>query len=145
MFVCQHALYAAYICVNSKKQQKKTVFPELAYNDEQIHKSEKWVWVPCRLCPAHAAYKGFCPELCCNLPSQNPPVVPHQASKVAVQRRLHAAVQRAPDHNQDVEQASAAFEITRHTVNVRRIAKTSFLTRVTWFEGKKWITFSFSE
>lgn len=125
MFVCQHALYAVYFCVNGKKN--KTIFPELAYNDEQIHKSEKWVWVLCSLCPALAAGEGFCPELCCNLPSQNPPVVPHQASKVALQRGLHATVQRAPDHNQDVEQVSAAFEITQYTVNFRRIAKNQFL------------------
>lgn len=89
------------------------MFPtELAYNDEQIHKSEKWVWLPCSLCATRAACGGFPPELSCNLPSQNPPVVPHQASKVALQGGLHTALQRAPDHSQDVEQVSAAFQIT---------------------------------
>lgn len=86
------------------------MFPaELAYNDEQIHKSEKWVCVRPR-----AACEGFFGlELCCNLPSQNPPVVPRQASQVSLQGGLHAAVQRAPDHNEDVEQVSVLDHATR--------------------------------
>lgn len=83
--------------------------------------------------PAHAGREGFRPELCCNLPvtapSQNPPVVPRQASKVPLQRGLHAAVQRALGHNEDLEQVSAAFEVIQHAVDFRHIAKTVFRTK----------------
>lgn len=103
--------------------------PELAYNDEQIHKSEKWVFASTQF-PSVSRR----PELCCNLPvtapSQNPPVVPRQASKVPLQRGLHAAVQRAPGHNEDLEQVSAAFEVIQHAVDFRHIAKTVFITRL---------------
>lgn len=41
--------------------------PELAYNDEQIHKSEKWVCNRADSARLTQASERFCPELCCNL------------------------------------------------------------------------------
>lgn len=101
------------------------IFPtELAYNDEQIHKFEKWVCVHTAALWLALPCEGFCPELSRNLlvtvPSQNPPVVPHQAREVSLQRGQRAAVQRALDHNKDVEQVRATFELSEHTAGFTR-------------------------
>lgn len=101
------------------------IFPtELAYNDEQIHKFEKWVCVHTAALWLALPCEGFCPELSRNLlvtvTSQNPPVVPHQAREVSLQRGQRAAVQRALGHNKDVEQVRATSELSKHTAGFTR-------------------------